>query len=746
MKQNDAAVIVFLILLSAAVMALVSHFSTEAFLFDDNRNQWMPVMDKAYDSFFATGHMPNYNFYLAKGMEIADQGFYSLNNPIMLLSYVLYRFVLMKSWGSTISVYIYMMFTLGNITAYLFGKKMGLNTARSVMIVLMYMSCSAFVVFGVCYYVYNNYFVVPLILYTMLRFKDSQQRFFACGIILAFSLTLGNVQYTVYQYMMYCVIMLTMVILGSRKRFWEMISNCVTGIVLSLPSLILLMQSSARAKFYSSESGGFLSCPLNILDYLVYSLFPSQLMVNITDIPAEKISANSELVSVANSAWVMYIGGFGICVAVLILGALKRCGKKIKSINQQQLQKWASEGSLKNIFTMEESKSFYIGAAAAIWFFFSVTIAGFAGKILSFVPVVNQFRYAFKGCYIMIPLLIVPAIYVFRKIQKKHLFRTLYVVCAVFSVIGLANQYFSYHYLADKYSCEYTERYEDELTGLKQTLKNHSVDTDNYRIAAFTESSYLHDNKVVNKITRNLPVSAEVFSLGAYDQTESQLSYQQSDLLYTDYQEVTYYNEQAYSKEIWERELTDMAAFEDQLIHNAVRYIIISENSDMDLIREIFDQCEKVHIKNISSFTDGCLLMEIDGVDSICKDEKNRTVGFEAQMDCIQFQTSQDSEQYRLSFTCKDRLSADYVSDDGTISQRLAMTSDENGYITITTKNLPKGTVTITYHNGWIVGSTIFSVLSVILFVGILFVPMVRCKRKQEHCTENTEDEGAEQQ
>ena len=714
MKPNDTSVIVLLVLLSAAVMALVSHFSAEAFLFDDNRNQWMPVMDKAYDSFFATGHMPNYDFYLAKGMEIADQGFYSLYNPIMLLSYVLYRFVLLKSWGSTITIYTYVMFTLGNITAYLLSRKMGLNKARSAVIVLMYMSCTAFVLFGYWYYIFNNYFVVPLILYTMLRFKDTQQRFFACGIILAFSLTLGNIQYTVYQYIMYCIIMLMMTIFSSRRRFWEMIANCVTGIVLSLPSLVLLMQSSSRSAVYAEESSKFLKSGLNFFRYLLYSLYPSTLLSGKFGMTATPLGIGS---------YVYYIGGFGICIAGIFFLAVRNVLKKSKNISSSikniQLQKW---------FHLNESGAFYISIGVAVWFFFSLSIGGVVGKILAIVPVINKFRFAFKGCFVLIPLLIVPAVWLFKRVQHKILLRGLTVICIVFSVVGVVNNYFCYHYIEEEYSYQYEDKYENEVSALKQELADQNIDTQHYRICTFTQVSNRFQNSVVKKMTRNTPISAEVFSLAAYGQTESALSFEQSNAIYTEYEEITYLNEQIYTNL---SESLDITTFEDQMICNSVKYIIIEDDEqEKKMMTDIFEKCDKLTIKSISKWLKPFSVIEIDGIMPLCQNSRNHSVSVDCRTDYIQFRTDGTSEQYRLSFTYKDRLRADYVSDDGSITENLHLTDDENGYIIVETNHLPKGKVTITYYNVWIVISGIFSGISTLLFAAIIFVPFITNKKK----------------
>ena len=141
MKQSDKSNglwLLFIAIGSVLAMLLMTGFSNELFLYDDNRNQWMPIMDKAYDQFFSTGIMPNYDFYQSKGLEIGDEGYYCLQNPLTMISYILYRFVFFKSWGSTLSFYTLMMVTLGNITAFMLCRTLGADKIRSLIVVLIY--------------------------------------------------------------------------------------------------------------------------------------------------------------------------------------------------------------------------------------------------------------------------------------------------------------------------------------------------------------------------------------------------------------------------------------------------------------------------------------------------------------------------------------------------------------------------------------------------------------------------------
>ena len=76
------------LLLSLLLLWIWTGFEEEAFLIDDNRTQWYPVMEKAYEDVLE-GKIYYYDFYQMKGMSIAEQGYYGIMNPFMLLSYCL---------------------------------------------------------------------------------------------------------------------------------------------------------------------------------------------------------------------------------------------------------------------------------------------------------------------------------------------------------------------------------------------------------------------------------------------------------------------------------------------------------------------------------------------------------------------------------------------------------------------------------------------------------------------------------
>ena len=79
--------LLLVLLASVLYVALLAGGNPEVFLIDDNRTQWYPVMERAFEDFWRTGRIYCYDFYQMKGMPVAEQGYYGVMNPLMLLSY-----------------------------------------------------------------------------------------------------------------------------------------------------------------------------------------------------------------------------------------------------------------------------------------------------------------------------------------------------------------------------------------------------------------------------------------------------------------------------------------------------------------------------------------------------------------------------------------------------------------------------------------------------------------------------------
>ena len=82
-KQKEYIGILGVVFFSLAVFMIISKGNLNFGLFSDNQTQWLPVIDKAYQTFFQTGRFPTIDFFQMQGMKIYGQGYYGSWNPFM---------------------------------------------------------------------------------------------------------------------------------------------------------------------------------------------------------------------------------------------------------------------------------------------------------------------------------------------------------------------------------------------------------------------------------------------------------------------------------------------------------------------------------------------------------------------------------------------------------------------------------------------------------------------------------------
>ena len=150
-KIKKAAPYITIFLVSFLLFLIWGRFDPEAYLIDDNRTQWFPVIERAYGDFFKTGKMPVYDFFQFKGFSIADQGYYGIMNPIMMIAYVLSHFTPLPF--STITIYLAVLFSLGNVCFSALCLKLKCNTLEMLLLTYSYAGIASFVSFSYWYYI-----------------------------------------------------------------------------------------------------------------------------------------------------------------------------------------------------------------------------------------------------------------------------------------------------------------------------------------------------------------------------------------------------------------------------------------------------------------------------------------------------------------------------------------------------------------------------------------------------------------
>lgn len=722
-------------LLSILLLGVMSGFKQQLFLIDDNLNQWHPIMEKAFETFFKTGRMPIYDFYQWKGLEIADQGYYSLFNPIMLISFALHKFILRLNALSTISIYIYIMFALGNTICYALCRKLNASIGISMLIVLMYSSCATFVRFGYWYYVYNNYFIVPLLIYAILTTKDRKSSYFSVGIILAFSIILGNVQYSVYQFLAYCIFMACIALIDNKKYFINIISNCIIGIALSIPTLIILLQSAQRSNIYTSQKE-FYAMPLSAVSCVIMSFVPNALIAEISPELSRLIGGFSRNVLFGNSdSYISFVGGFAVCLATLIILLVKKLvwftgnNRNVlhEKVTLEMICDWNKKYTnyISNKYAENYFRALYISTFFTIYFFYSFATGGLVAIIFSFIPLINSFRYLFKTFFILSPFFIIVAVLAFNVIKKKKL---LMVVCVLLSLVGCINNYFIIRsFLPSQFERYITKDIETSIINIKEEIKENNIDIANYRISSFIDPKYVGETGIGcsfdlnNKIIRNIGTRVGVFTLGGQDNTSTEKSFNQSSHILDDAWLAGYGNT-ALASTIVSTAIHKPDILKKEINANALKYFIFDKGSTyVEQFISAVNNIPGLSVTRIFDFMDGCVMVEIGGVNSLCYNtnfsDLNNTI--DAEMDKLSFEVEGGSE-YRLSFTYKDNLYAQFISYDGTITKQLDITEDENGYILINTQDVRDGIVTLSYKNVLVDISKLFSIVVTVLFVIVI--------------------------
>ncbi|MDE6318489.1 MAG: hypothetical protein K2M22_02010, partial [Lachnospiraceae bacterium] len=361
---------IWLVMLASVMyVALLAGGNPEAFLIDDNRTQWYPVMERAYEDFWTTGRIYCYDFYQMKGMSVAEQGYYGVMNPFILLSYTAAK--LLPGKIDTITFYIGLMVVLGNLFLYLTCRRLGCKEVPALLMTLTYSTMGCFWAFYVWYYVFNNYFLVPLLVYVFLcGTQKGRLSYCACGIVLAMDLWMGNVQYTFYHYMLFGILCLTMMILKNKRYFMILCVNAAVGVLLSLPMLLLLVQASGGFK----EQKNYMQYPLLYFSLLIHSVIPQGILRR----HGSGFSFLDSYVMERDDNLVCYMGLVAILLFAALLRMIGRFLKRARKLeNLRGIREELRAGYDRALVWPHEKKTM-VGCVAALLFFLSLMSGGAA--------------------------------------------------------------------------------------------------------------------------------------------------------------------------------------------------------------------------------------------------------------------------------------------------------------------------------------------------------------------------------
>lgn len=622
---------VLILLMVICVFGILGEWNPNIFCYDDNAVQWLPVIDDVYSNFFRTGSINYWNYYLMSGINILETGIYSIVNPLMFVSYIINHIF---NVSNTITVYMVLTLSCGlSVYNYTF-KKLDIEWLYRYTILFCMLGCSAYWRFGHWYYVVNNVLIGALIFaFFSLYLEKNKVNKFYIGVVLGFSIYLGNVQYTIMWYLVFALVMLCLFILNKEiQNIICIITNVITGCVLSLPQIILFLRSKNNTTFEGKNSS-FFEFPLSLHNMIVHGLIPDVLLetVNGTTINEHYFSYGF-----------YFIGLFLICF-IFAFYLLTKDNKREKGDNI--------------------CLSYLI-----VTVFFILWVLGKRGivaLIMYQIPIINSFRYLQKIYFVIIQMLVAPTIYVVIKYKKNRV----KVICAIGLVLSLIN-IISFGGIGE------SPRKETAL------VKSEDIDVDNYKVLTILGQdgdflskvqNYFVDEKV---LIRNFPAFYHVYSVGGYNLSFTEEQYGVvSELM----QNEPIFSQYAYANACNANEFVLNDQSINQIKNNAVKYVITdSENIILDFKDNIQIECSK-----IVDIGDGYQVIVLDKVDSIVSvRETGQELDFINSGNILQINSS-DVENCNLNikFIYNELYKAYY--DDGECMRQLEISSDENGFINI---------------------------------------------------------------
>lgn len=722
---------------SVFLILLWGSFKAEAFLIDDNRNQWFPVIEKTYEHLFEYGTIPGYNFYLFKGLPIADPGYYGLFNPIMLVSYILSHYTPLPF--STLTIHISILFGLGNVFMFALCHKLGGSVRLSLLTVAAYSACSAFLSFHYWYYVFNNYAFIPLLFYTMLQFDDTKLQYCACGIILAFEILMGNAQYTCYHYIAYCIVCVVL-ILFKPKYIKVMLSNIAVGLGLSIPFFVMLLNAS---------SGGFegknlfLSQRIDNVTLLINSVIPGGMLM---DAGIELYLPNNAVMDRTDRTLFYTAPVFIpilICVISWVITVLKNDkSSKVTGLRQTFVMLWDSIKEFHRSYkTKPMNVMILIPFVVVVLFFSDFATQGIVALILSKVPVIKNFRFLFKAVFVMVPFLaITMGLLISRSAPKAK--KIACIVCAVFTFIGMINNYYVIEMFSDTevFGNKDNITVSEEKSYSEDLIDKYDLDLKNYRSLTFYQSEMITREKFNyhHTITRNFPAYVECFSVLAYEISGDVERLSDMDMLFSTKTDHSLFSNAGILKYFLSNLKDHHAETIKQISENSIKYLFLEKPTDInrgeeelrenkDYLTEVINELNSsdlIDIDRIEDVGESYVLVVLADVTSLCKSSDRDFIPLtDERMELLTFEPD-DSDEYTLAFGYDEHIIAYQLNESG---QKMDLSVSENDYGNIIVNGVhpDRGKVFIGYHNPTVTIGVIFETIITVLFVFVMILFLI---------------------
>lgn len=380
----------------------------------------------------------------------------------------------------------------------------------------------------------------------------------------------------------------------------------------------------------------------------------------------------------------------------------------------------------------ESEKLMHIFLFAAVFFVIMAEGSGHGiADILCHMPFIREFRFLYKCSFIYVPLIIVTGAYKLdsmKKYYKPVIIASL--VSVIFSFVAIL--YFmlsgTHNFINNKHF-DYWE-YKNIKPEVESLLDENKIDN-NYR---FLTIGNVYDDSIEYSLkisfygfTKNICTEYGLFSLNGYDNIFSKKGFDQSNAIMKDISTEGMMCNMVASPLSYLQYMKDFEwinKFEDQMISNGVKYVLVDKNSPkaIEAFTQVIEKCPKLTISTVRDWTHGMELIEIDGVSPICSYGDNIEIPIKADLDTLNFDTdfAKDTEIV-VSMTYVDNYKLTLYQDGRSVGDaELSETSD--GYISAV---IPKGnyTVQLSYENKEMDITVLIAIFTTIItLAGVLYL------------------------
>lgn len=826
-KTRNLIPVLVIVLYSILFFAIILSKNRSSLYVDDNILQWGPVINKAFDNIFSGKGIPYWNFYQYKGINIFSSGYYGLLNPFMYVSYAISHY-LMNGFLETLIVYEIIMYILGNLMMYKILRKLNLKRSTIIIAMLTYSTSVIFSLFSFYYFTFNNYFFMPFLMWIFIQTNSKRTRYFIPGIVLAFSLLMGHVQFSCYYVMVYCIFQVVTAVQKKKlKELVPLMTNLMIFIGLSSGIIIGSMKVSGDRSLILSGKEGFFA-----LNVTISNIFKPICIVLFNN---KTISYDNYMnyIGLGFFAWfcLMYAESilkklhtkteYGISLTVNKLASHGQIGKKQKMLlygllyfatlrvvvyylfeqyhyspiadaviviliaisvvcllvrDQRSDTHYLTSHKLRTSCVLflillflvlkldfvlylaaivcyihffikgkgqnkynESEKLMHIFLFAAVFFVIMAEGSGHGiADILGHMPFIREFRFLYKCSFIYVPLIIVTGAYKLdsmKKYYKPVIIASL--VSVIFSFVAIL--YFmlsgTHNFINNKHY-DYWD-YKNIKPEVESLLDENHIDN-NYRFLTigkiykdnmtFSNNPVEYSSKICfYGFTKNICTEYGLFSLNGYDNIFSKKGFDQSNAIMKDISTEGMMCNMVASPLSYLQYMKDpewINKFEDQMISNGVKYVLVDKNSPkaIEAFTKVIEKCPKLTISNIHDWTHGMELIEIDGVSPICSYGDNIEIPIKADLDTLNFDTdfAKDTEIV-VSMTYVDNYKLTLYQDGRSVGDA-EMSETSDGYISAV---IPKGnyTVQLSYENKEMDITVLIAIFTTIItLAGVLYL------------------------